>query len=72
MADKKQEPIPELSDDIKVKILLIQRQILGTQQSLTLLKNALGELIEQIAKDLSIDGSKLTFDLDNLKIVPKK
>jgi hypothetical protein len=62
--------IQELSSDHKTHILVIQRQILNTQLELANLRHALELIVQKIAKELSIDTDKFTFDLNTLRIVP--
>lgn len=70
--------VPEMNQEQKTQILLLQRQILAlqvnlhnTQKQLEQLSPAMNGLLTKIAEDMNIDPSKWTFDLDNLKILPK-
>lgn len=68
MSDQK---MPQIPSESKVKILLIQREMLAAQQQLNLLKTALADLLNQIAIEMNISDEKLMFDLDKLTVVPK-
>lgn len=70
--------VPELTPEQKNQVLLIQRQILSLQvninnanKQLEQLGPALNTLLNKIATDLQIDPNEFTFDLDNLRLVPK-
>ena len=70
--------VPELTPEQQRQVLLIQRQILtlqvtihNSQRQLEQMGPALNGLLTKIATDLKIDPNAYTFDLDNLRLVPK-
>ena len=70
--------VPELTADQKNQVLMIQRQILtlqvninNAQKQLEQLGPVLNNILNKIAVDLKIDPNAFTFDLDNLKLIPK-
>jgi len=69
---------PELTPEQQKQVLLIQRQILtlqvnihNAQKQLEQLGPIMNNVLNKIAVDLKIDPNAFTFDLDNLKLVPK-
>lgn len=70
--------VPELTQEQKTKVLLLQRQILTMQVNINQLQKqleqmpqALNSLLSQVVQELGVNPEEFTFDLDNLKLMPK-
>jgi len=77
MSDE-QKAVPELTAEEQKQVLLIQRQILtlqvnihNAQKQLEQMGPVLNNLLTNIATAHKIDPNTFTFDLDNLRLVPK-
>jgi len=70
---------PEMTADHRLRVVLLQRQILAlqvnihnAQKQLETLSGQLPRIVEGIANDLKVDVEKYSFDIDNLVFVPKE
>lgn len=76
--NREEVQVPELTADQKLRIVLLQRQILGLkveihdkQEQLKQLDGLWQATLNGLALELKIDASKFTFDPDNLVLKPK-
>jgi hypothetical protein len=65
------QPVPQLTDSQKLRIVLIQRNFLDAQQLQAKLQGDLQVTLNAIAQENNIDPEKWLFALDTLTVVPK-